>query len=101
MRNKYIKYYIKEKLTRKYHIKWNKLAKGMWLKWDLNQQPPGYKSSALPSLAIQPYDGLDPFLTNIFAMGASQKPYMNLACLVTEDHTQFSWYNPESDTVGI
>ena len=31
------------------------------VKWDLNQQPPGYKSSALRTIwAIQPYDGADP-----------------------------------------
>ena len=33
-------------------------------------------------------------------IGASQKPY-NLACRVTEDHTHFHRYSPESDTVGI
>ena len=34
------------------------------------------------------------------SMGASYKPY-NLACRVTEDHTQFHRYNPESDRERI
>ena len=38
--------------------------------------------------AIQPYNGVDPFLTNIFALGASQKPY-NLACRVRGLHPIF------------
>ena len=42
--------------------------------------------------AIQPYNGADPILTNIFAMGVSQKPY-NLTGRVTKDHNQFHWYN--------
>ena len=60
----------------------------------------GYKSSALPSELSSPMMGPIPFITNIFAMGASQKPY-NLACRVTEDHTQFHRYNPESNREGI
>ena len=43
------------------HFKWNKLAKKIWLKWDSNQRPLGYKSSALPSELFSPIMGSIPF----------------------------------------
>ena len=48
-------------------------------------EPPTYVLQVQSSTiwAIQPYHGVDPFLTNLVAMGA----HTNLECLVTEDHT--------------
>ena len=64
---------------------WNKLAKKIWLKWDLNQRPLGYKSSALPSEIFSPImgTGVDPFFYYIRVLlepNTRATLYIDLSC---------------------